>query len=110
MPTGKPAADDEDERDEVERLVRQLTRVLAVHKRARQTCSVTEGGVQWTVRIDRAPSSELQPTRLHAMTEEFDALLARMQAPGAHKSMQAAFDADAVELGDAAVNAARRHG
>ncbi len=46
-------------------------------------------------------------TKINTLSAEFDALLARMQAPGAHEAMKAAFDASPKELAIAAVNAAR---
>jgi antitoxin Phd len=45
---------------------------------------------------------------LDTLSGEFDAMLARMQAPGARKAMQSAFDAPAAELGRIAVKRARR--
>jgi antitoxin Phd len=44
---------------------------------------------------------------LEELTEEFDALLARMQTPRAKSGMAAAFDASPEEMGRAAVKAAR---
>ncbi|MCW2591269.1 MAG: prevent-host-death family protein [Mycobacterium sp.] len=44
---------------------------------------------------------------LDELTEEFDALLARMQTPGAKSGMAAAFDATPEQLSRAAVKAAR---
>jgi antitoxin Phd len=44
---------------------------------------------------------------LDELTEEFDALLARMQTPSAKSGMAAAFDATPAQLGRAAVKAAR---
>ena len=44
---------------------------------------------------------------LDELTDEFDALLARMQTPRARSGMAAAFDASPEELGRAAVTAAR---
>jgi prevent-host-death family protein len=44
---------------------------------------------------------------LDELTEEFDALLARMQTPSAKSGMAAAFDATPEQLGRAAVKAAR---
>ena len=46
--------------------------------------------------------------KLDALTEYFDGLLERMQAPGARAAMQAAFDASPAQLGRAAVIGARR--
>ncbi|MGQ0622079.1 MAG: type II toxin-antitoxin system Phd/YefM family antitoxin [Panacagrimonas sp.] len=49
--------------------------------------------------------------KLNLLTEEFDALLAGMQTPKAGIAMSAAFHATPVEMGKAAVAAARRkHG
>jgi antitoxin Phd len=45
-------------------------------------------------------------SKLDSLTGEFDALLARMQAPGARAAMKAAFDASPEQLGTAAVEAA----
>jgi antitoxin Phd len=47
-------------------------------------------------------------TKLDALTGEFDALLARMQSPGARAAMQVAFGASPQQLGIAAVEAARK--
>lgn len=46
--------------------------------------------------------------RLDALCGEFDALLARMQTREARSGMKAAFDATPVQLGKAAVAAARK--
>jgi len=54
--------------------------------------------------------SEARASALDALTGEFDAMLARMQAPGARKAMQSAFDTPATELGRIAVKGARRKG
>jgi antitoxin Phd len=48
--------------------------------------------------------------RLDTLSAEFDALLARMQAPSVRARMKGAFGATAAELGKAAVAAAKRHG
>jgi len=45
---------------------------------------------------------------LDTLSGEFDAMLARMQAPGARKAMQSGFDTPAKELGRIAVRGARR--
>ena len=45
-------------------------------------------------------------TELDTLSEEFDAMLARMQAPGARHAMQSAFDTPAGDLGRIA---AQRH-
>ncbi len=47
---------------------------------------------------------------LDALSDEFDALLARMQAPKARAGMKAAFEASPKQLGKAAVATARRRG
>lgn len=48
--------------------------------------------------------------RLDTLSQQFDALLARMQAPKARAGMKAAFDASPKQLGRAAVKAARKRG
>jgi len=48
--------------------------------------------------------------RLDALSQEFDALLERMQTPEAGAGMQAAFEASPSKLGRAAVTAARKRG
>jgi antitoxin Phd len=48
--------------------------------------------------------------QLDHLTGEFDALLARMQAPGAHTKMKTAFNASPKRLGRAAVRAAKKRG
>jgi antitoxin Phd len=47
-------------------------------------------------------------TKLDSLRGEFDALLARMQGPGARAAMKAAFGASPDELGIAAVEAAKK--
>ncbi len=47
-------------------------------------------------------------TTLDSLSGEFDALLARMQGPGARPAMKAAFGASTDELGIAAVEAAEK--
>jgi len=49
-----------------------------------------------------------RPDVLDTLTDEFDAMLRKMQRPGAREAMQAAFDATPAELGRAAVKGARR--
>lgn len=49
-------------------------------------------------------------SKLDTLSGEFDALLARMQAPKARAGMRAAFDASPKQLGKAAVAAARKRG
>jgi prevent-host-death family protein len=48
--------------------------------------------------------------KLDTLSEQFDALLARMQAPGVRGQMSAAFKASPKKLGEAAVAAARKRG
>jgi prevent-host-death family protein len=48
--------------------------------------------------------------KLEALGAEFDALLARMQAPAARAGVKAAFDATPARMGEAAVQAARKRG
>ena len=47
---------------------------------------------------------------LDTLSAEFDAMLARMQAPRAQARMKAAFRASPKELGKAAIAAARKRG
>jgi antitoxin Phd len=49
-------------------------------------------------------------TQLDSLSADFDAMLARMQAPRARAAMKAAFGASPRELGKAAVAAARKRG
>ncbi len=49
-------------------------------------------------------------TKLNTLSEQFDALLVRMQTPKARVGMKAAFDASPKQLGKAAVVVARRRG
>lgn len=56
-----------------------------------------------------ALSSSAQ-TKLDALNEEFDALLARMQTAKARAGMNAAFSASSKQLGKAALAAARKRG
>lgn len=55
--------------------------------------------------LARSPES-----KINSLSAEFDALLARMQRPGARAAMQAAFDASPTQLGKAARAAARKRG
>ena len=48
--------------------------------------------------------------KLNTLSEQFDALLSRMQAPAVRRQMSAAFKASPKELGEAAVAAARKRG
>ena len=59
-----------------------------------------------------ALAASLSPAKikLNTLTAEFDAMLARMQAPGARDAMKAAFDASPKELAIAAARAARKRG
>ncbi|HUM06985.1 MAG TPA: type II toxin-antitoxin system Phd/YefM family antitoxin [Terriglobales bacterium] len=47
-------------------------------------------------------------SRISSLSAEFDAMLMRMQRPGARQAMHGAFHASAKELGKAAVRAARK--
>jgi antitoxin Phd len=54
--------------------------------------------------------SSAPEARIDALSGEFDALLARMQQPGARGAMQAAFHASPEQLGKGAVETARKSG
>ena len=54
--------------------------------------------------------SRATQTRLDALNDEFDVLLARMQTPKARAGTRAAFNASPERLGKAAVAAARKRG
>lgn len=54
--------------------------------------------------------SQASEARLDTLSQEFDALLARMQTPKARAGMKAAFGASPKQLGKAAVAVARRRG
>lgn len=54
--------------------------------------------------------SQASEARLETLSQEFDALLARMQTPKARAGMKAAFNASPKQLGKAAVAVARRRG
>jgi antitoxin Phd len=54
--------------------------------------------------------SRATQTRLEALNDEFDALLARMQTPKARAATRAAFNASPERLGKAALAAARKRG
>lgn len=54
--------------------------------------------------------SRASETQLDTLSEEFDALLARMQTPKARAAMKRAFGASSKQLGKAAAVAARRLG
>jgi prevent-host-death family protein len=63
------------------------------------------------VSLDRvAALLRTDKSKLNRLSEEFDALLARMQTPRARAGMKAAFDATPDQLGKAAVAAARKRG
>jgi antitoxin Phd len=49
-------------------------------------------------------------SRLDMLSQEFDAMLDRMQGPKMRSAMQSAFSASSKQLGKAAVNAARKRG
>jgi antitoxin Phd len=53
---------------------------------------------------------QAQEQALDTLTEEFDAMLTRMQRPGAGSKMHAAFSATPRQVGRAAVAAARKRG
>ncbi len=59
---------------------------------------------------DFSALSRAADRELDALSDEFDALLARMQTPKARSGMKAAFAASPKQLGKAAVAAARRRG
>ena len=54
--------------------------------------------------------SRARETRLDSLTDQFDALLARMQTPDARAAMRSAFEASPRRLGQAAVAATRKRG
>ena len=54
--------------------------------------------------------SRANRVKLDTLSAEFDALLARMQTPGARAGMKSAFHASPKQLGKAAVEAARKRG
>lgn len=54
--------------------------------------------------------SNANRVKLDTLSDEFDALLARMQTPAARTGMKAAFDASPKQLGKAAVAVARKRG
>jgi prevent-host-death family protein len=54
--------------------------------------------------------SRATETRLDSLTDEFDALLAKMQTPHARSGMKRAFAASGRQLGKAAVAASRTRG
>jgi prevent-host-death family protein len=49
-------------------------------------------------------------SKLETLSNEFNALLAKMQTPEARSGMKAAFDATPARMGEAAVAAARKRG
>ena len=54
--------------------------------------------------------SRAHRVEIDTLSDEFDALLARMQTPAARAGMKAAFDASPKQLGEAALAAARKRG
>lgn len=54
--------------------------------------------------------SQAAESTLDTLSDRFDAMLARMQRPGARRGMKAAFDASPKQLGKAAVAVARKRG
>lgn len=54
--------------------------------------------------------SGAEETKLDTLSQEFDALLARLQTPSARRGMKAAFAASGTRLGKAAVAATRSRG
>jgi prevent-host-death family protein len=83
---------------------------MAIHGRV---VTITRHGTPKAVLVSLDEFNELTRaagSRLDTLTGEFDAMLARMQAPKARAGMKAAFDAAPKELGRAAVAAARRRG
>jgi prevent-host-death family protein len=51
-----------------------------------------------------------RPPDLHALSDEFDTLLARLQTPDSRKALKSAFEATPKELGRLAVANTRRRG
>lgn len=49
-----------------------------------------------------------RPDELNTLSEEFDAMLDRMQTPAAGRALRRGFDASPAELGEAAVRAAKK--
>jgi antitoxin Phd len=75
------------------------------------TVMITKHGVTQAVVVsaDRYEAlTRTQPPSLDLLTAEFDAMLERMQAPGAEEAMLEAFRASPEELARAAVAAARQ--
>ncbi|HXI24679.1 MAG TPA: type II toxin-antitoxin system prevent-host-death family antitoxin [Pyrinomonadaceae bacterium] len=63
------------------------------------------------ISMDRFKALQEAPQlKLDTLTNEFDALLERMQTPAARKAMTRAFNASPKQLGRAAVAAARKRG
>ena len=54
--------------------------------------------------------SRATEVKLNTLSEEFDAVLARMQKAGKRTAMRAAFQSSPKQLGKAAVRAARKRG
>ncbi|HVZ15884.1 MAG TPA: type II toxin-antitoxin system Phd/YefM family antitoxin [Terriglobales bacterium] len=55
--------------------------------------------------LKRAPES-----KLNQLTAEFDLMIERMQMPKSRRAMKAAFEADAEQMGKAALSLARKRG
>ncbi len=63
------------------------------------------------ISIDKFEALRQAPQiRLNTLSEQFDALLERMQTPGARRGMTNAFNASSKQLGKAAVAATRKRG
>jgi prevent-host-death family protein len=80
---------------------------------AGQPVVITKHGAPKAVLISKADFDALSgggDPDLTALADEFDAMLARLQAPGVRDALQRAFGASPGELGEAAAAAARRRG
>jgi antitoxin Phd len=98
-----------------------ITATDAKNQMGRVLETVMQGGVVLITKHD-APKAAVIPmaeyekfsrateARLNALSSEFDAVLARMQAPKSRAGMQAAFDASPEQLAQAAVAFARKRG
>lgn len=63
------------------------------------------------ISMDRFQALRQAPQlKLNTLSEQFDALIDRMQTPAARRGMTAAFGASSKQLGKAAVAAARKRG
>jgi prevent-host-death family protein len=74
---------------------------------------ITKHGTAKAVLMSKADFDALSGSSepdLDALGDEFDAMLARMQAPGTREKMRRAFGASPDALGKSAVAAARRRG